>query len=145
MTAAISLVESQAVAVLGLRASELAGMVEASETRMATEAEEVKLGCGALIQARICALRHSLSPKRMRSSVPTEVASIFRGTGGSGEAVAAVDFGLLCPGGSIAFRGGGGVQLVERSRSAQRRPLENCGGIHLGKTCCQHPFQLRTL
>ena len=40
MAAAISLVESQAVAVLGLRASELAGMVEASETRMAIEAEE---------------------------------------------------------------------------------------------------------
>ena len=40
MTAAISLVESQAVAVLGLRASELAGMVESSETRMAIEAEE---------------------------------------------------------------------------------------------------------
>ena len=40
VTAAISLVESQAVAVLGLRASELAGMVETSETRMATESEE---------------------------------------------------------------------------------------------------------
>ena len=40
MAAAISLVEAQAVAVLGLRASELAGMVEASETRMAIEAEE---------------------------------------------------------------------------------------------------------
>ena len=40
MAAAISLVESQAVAVLGLRASELAGMIEASETRMAIEAEE---------------------------------------------------------------------------------------------------------
>jgi DNA-binding transcriptional ArsR family regulator len=40
MAAAISLVESQAVAVLGLRASELAGMVETSETRMAIEAEE---------------------------------------------------------------------------------------------------------
>ena len=40
MAAAISLVESQAVAVLGLRASELAGMVEASETRMAIEVEE---------------------------------------------------------------------------------------------------------
>ena len=40
MAAAISLVESQAVAGLGLRASELAGMIEASETRMAIEAEE---------------------------------------------------------------------------------------------------------
>ena len=40
MAAAITLVESQAVAVLGLRASELAVMVEASETRMAIEAEE---------------------------------------------------------------------------------------------------------
>ena len=40
MAAAISLVEAQAVAVLGLRASELAGMVETSETRMAIEAEE---------------------------------------------------------------------------------------------------------
>ena len=40
MAAAISLVESQAVTVLGLRTSELAGMVEASETRMAIEAEE---------------------------------------------------------------------------------------------------------
>lgn len=40
MAAAISLVEAQAVAVLGLRASELGEMVEASETRMAIEAEE---------------------------------------------------------------------------------------------------------
>jgi len=40
MAAAITLVESQAVAVLGLRASELAVMVETSETRMAIEAEE---------------------------------------------------------------------------------------------------------
>ena len=40
MAAAISLVEAQAVAVLGLRASELGEMVEASETRMAIEAEQ---------------------------------------------------------------------------------------------------------
>ena len=40
MAAAITLVESQAVSVLGLRASELATMVEASEARMAIEAEE---------------------------------------------------------------------------------------------------------
>ena len=40
MAAAISLVEAQAVAVLGLRASELGEMVEASETRMAVEAEQ---------------------------------------------------------------------------------------------------------
>ena len=40
MAAAISLVEAQAVAVLGLRVSELGGMVESSETRMAIEAEE---------------------------------------------------------------------------------------------------------
>ena len=39
MAAAISLVEAQAVAVLGLRTSELGEMVEASETRMAIEAE----------------------------------------------------------------------------------------------------------
>ena len=40
MSAAISLVEAQAVAVLGLRTSELGEMVEASETRMAIEAEQ---------------------------------------------------------------------------------------------------------
>ena len=40
MAAAISLVEAQAVAVLGLRTSELGEMVEASETRMAIEAEQ---------------------------------------------------------------------------------------------------------
>ena len=40
MAAAISLVEAQAVAVLGLRAYELGEMVEASETRMAIEAEQ---------------------------------------------------------------------------------------------------------
>ena len=40
MAAALSLVEAQAVAVLGLRASELGEMVEASETRMAIEAEQ---------------------------------------------------------------------------------------------------------
>ena len=40
MAAAISLVEAQAVAVLGLRASELGEMVEASETRMAIDAEQ---------------------------------------------------------------------------------------------------------
>ena len=40
MAAAISLVEAQAVAVLGLRASELGEMVEASVTRMAIEAEQ---------------------------------------------------------------------------------------------------------
>ena len=40
MAAAISLVEAQAVAVLGLRASELGEMVEASETRMEIEAEQ---------------------------------------------------------------------------------------------------------
>ena len=40
MEAAISLVEAQAVAVLGLRASELGEMVEASKTRMTIEAEE---------------------------------------------------------------------------------------------------------
>jgi len=43
MAAAISLVESQAVAVLGLRTSELGEMVEASETRMAIEAEEEEI------------------------------------------------------------------------------------------------------
>jgi DNA-binding transcriptional ArsR family regulator len=40
MTAAISLVESQATAILGLRLSELSEMVEPSESRMAIEAEE---------------------------------------------------------------------------------------------------------
>lgn len=40
MPAAISLVESQATAILGLRLSELAQMVEASETRMSIDAEE---------------------------------------------------------------------------------------------------------
>ena len=40
MAAAVSLVESQATAILGLRLSELSGMVEPSETRMAIEAEE---------------------------------------------------------------------------------------------------------
>ena len=40
MTAAVSIVESQATAILGLRLSELSGMVEPSETRMAIEAEE---------------------------------------------------------------------------------------------------------
>ena len=40
MSAAISLVEAQAVAVLGLRTSELGEMVEASETRMAIVAEQ---------------------------------------------------------------------------------------------------------
>ena len=40
MAAAISLVEAQAVAVLDLRTSELGEMVEASETRMAIEAEQ---------------------------------------------------------------------------------------------------------
>ena len=40
MAAAISLVEAQAVAVLGLRVSELGEMVEASETRMAIDADE---------------------------------------------------------------------------------------------------------
>ena len=40
MAAAISLVEARAVAVLGLRTSELGEMVEASETRMAIEAEQ---------------------------------------------------------------------------------------------------------
>ena len=40
MAAAISLVEAEAVAVLGLRASEPGGMVESSETRMAIEAEK---------------------------------------------------------------------------------------------------------
>ena len=40
MEAAATLVESQAKAILGLRLSELAGMVEASETRMAIDAED---------------------------------------------------------------------------------------------------------
>ena len=40
MAAATSLVESEAATVLGLRLSELAQMVEQSETRMATESEE---------------------------------------------------------------------------------------------------------
>ena len=40
MTAAISLVESQATAILGLRLLELSEMVEPSESRMAIEAEE---------------------------------------------------------------------------------------------------------
>ena len=43
MAAAISLVEAQAVAVLGLRTSELGEMVEASETRMAIEAEQEEI------------------------------------------------------------------------------------------------------
>ena len=40
MAAAVSLVESQATAILGLRLSELSDMVDPSETRMAIEAEE---------------------------------------------------------------------------------------------------------
>ena len=40
MTSAVTLVESQATAILGLRLSELAQMVETSETRMAIEAED---------------------------------------------------------------------------------------------------------
>ena len=40
MTSAVTLVESQATAILGLRLSELAQMVEKSETRMTVEAED---------------------------------------------------------------------------------------------------------
>ena len=40
MTSAVTLVESQATAILGLRLSELAQMVETSETRMKIEAED---------------------------------------------------------------------------------------------------------
>ena len=40
MAAAVAMVESQATAILGLRLSELSGMVEPSETRMAIEAED---------------------------------------------------------------------------------------------------------
>lgn len=40
MTSAVTLVESQATAILGLRLSELAQMVETSETRMTIEAED---------------------------------------------------------------------------------------------------------
>ncbi len=40
MTSAVTLVESQATAILGLRLSELAQMIEKSETRMAIEAED---------------------------------------------------------------------------------------------------------
>ena len=40
MSAAISLVEAQAIAILGLRTSELGEMVESSQTRMAIEAEQ---------------------------------------------------------------------------------------------------------